>query len=91
MPRRRIGVQSALTVTSNGLVKKLAEELKNDRDYGQPLVYEQEYATKKSRVTVIWDGWANARRWRNGLRLFCEHMNWPRVEMPVTRLLSPAV
>ena len=58
MPRRRIGVQSALTTTSNGLVKKLAEELKNDRDYGQPPVYEQEYATKKSGVTVIWDEWA---------------------------------
>lgn len=60
MPRKRIGVQSALTATSNGLAERLAEELKSNRDYGQPLVYEQEYATKKTRVTVIWDEWADA-------------------------------
>jgi hypothetical protein len=60
MPRKRIGVQSALTATNNGLAKRLAEELKSSRDYGQPLVYEQEYATKKTRVSVIWDEWADA-------------------------------
>jgi hypothetical protein len=60
MPRRKIGVQSALTATNTGLAEKLAQELKSNRDYGQPLVYEQEYATKKARVTVIWDEWADA-------------------------------
>lgn len=60
MPRKRIEVQSALTAAKVGLAEKLATELKNERDYGQPLVYEQEYSTKKSRVTVIWDEWADA-------------------------------
>ncbi len=60
MPRMKIGVQSALTTTKAGLAEKLAEELKSDRDYGQPLVYEQVYSTKKARVTVIWDAWADA-------------------------------
>ena len=60
MPRKKIGARSALTSTNTGLAGRLAEELKSDRDYGQPLVYEQEYATKKTRVTVIWDEWADA-------------------------------
>lgn len=42
------------------MVAKLAAELKSERDFGQPLVYEQEYSTRKSRVTVIWDEWADA-------------------------------
>lgn len=60
MPRVRIGVQSAMTAGNAGLAEKLAAELKSDRDFGQPLVYEQVYSTKKSRVTVIWDLWAEA-------------------------------
>ncbi len=60
MPRKKLGVQSALTTTNTGLAAKLAGKLKSDRDYGQPLVYEQEYATKRNRVTVIWDEWADA-------------------------------
>ncbi len=60
MPRKRIEVQSAMTSAGSGLAGKLAEELKSGREYGQPVVYEQEYPTKKSRVTVIWDEWADA-------------------------------
>jgi hypothetical protein len=60
MPRKKIGVQSVIASTNTGLVEKLAQELESGRDYGQPLVYEQEFATKKSRVTVIWDEWADA-------------------------------
>ncbi len=60
MPRKRIGVQSVLTEASGGLVEKLAAELKSPKDYGQPLIYEEEYATKKIRVMVIWDEWADA-------------------------------
>ena len=44
-----------MTSAAAGLAGKLAEELKSGREYGQPVVYEQEYPTKKSRVTVIWD------------------------------------
>ncbi len=60
MPRKRIEVQSAMTSAGAGLVGRLAEELKSGREYGQPVVYEQQYPTKKSRVTVIWDDWADA-------------------------------
>jgi len=60
MPRKIIGAQTALTANKNKLAEKLAAELKSTRDYGQPLIYEQEYSTKKSRVTVIWDEWADA-------------------------------
>src|SRR3954454_17486423 len=60
MPRRKIGVQSVLTTASASLAKKLADELRGGRDFGQPLVYEREFATGKSRVTVIWDEWADA-------------------------------
>src|SRR5690349_6557412 len=60
MPRKKIGVQTALTTVKGDLAEKLATELKNGREYGQPLVYEQEYATGKIRVTVIWDVWADA-------------------------------
>lgn len=59
MPRKKIEVQSALTGSKAGLAEKLAVELKSGRDFGQPLVYEQEYSTRKSRVTVIWDEWAD--------------------------------
>jgi hypothetical protein len=60
MPRKKIGVQSALATAKDGLAQKLAEELKANREFGQPTVYEQEYSTKKVRVTVIWDEWADA-------------------------------
>src|SRR3954469_5132674 len=60
MPRKRIGVQAALTRAQGGLADKLAAELKGGREFGQPTVYEQEYATGKLRVTVIWDEWADA-------------------------------
>lgn len=60
MARMKIGPQSAVTVAKNGLAEKLAAELKANRDFGQPTFYEQEYSTKKMRVTVIWDEWADA-------------------------------
>ena len=60
MPRKKIEVRSATTSAGAGLAGRLAEELKSGRACGQPVIYEQEYATKKSRVTVIWDEWADA-------------------------------
>ena len=60
MPRKRIGVQAALTTTKRNLADKLAAELKSGRDFGQPWVFEQEYSTGKLRINVIWDDWANA-------------------------------
>lgn len=58
MPRKRIGLQPLPAGTRGGLAGRLADELKSDRDCGQPIVYEQEYSTGKLRVTVIWDEWA---------------------------------
>lgn len=60
MPRIRVDGLSVLTSPKTGLAEKLATELKSSRDFGQPLVYEQEYSTKKSRVIVIWDEWPDA-------------------------------
>ena len=59
MPRRRIGVQSALPAAKSKLAETLAAELKSGRQFGQPIVYEQEYPTGKVRVVVVWDEWAD--------------------------------
>lgn len=60
MPRKKIGAQSAHSSSKNRLADKQTDELKSGREYGQPLVFEHEYATGKVRVTVIWDAWARA-------------------------------
>jgi hypothetical protein len=60
MPWKRLGVQTAISPAKGGLPEKLAEELKGKREYGQPTVYEQEYATGRIRVSVIWDAWADS-------------------------------
>ena len=57
MPRKRIGPDFPLADATAGLAEKLATELKSGQDYGQPLIYEQEFRTGKVRVTVIWDEW----------------------------------
>lgn len=36
---------------------RLARELKNDSQSGQPIIYEHEFPTGKLRVNVIWDEW----------------------------------
>jgi hypothetical protein len=41
------------------LVAELADELKNNRESGQPLIDEQYFPTKAISVTVIWDKWAS--------------------------------
>jgi hypothetical protein len=35
----------------------LADELKNNRESGQPIIYEAELPNDKLRVTVVWDIW----------------------------------
>jgi hypothetical protein len=57
MPRKKIGPEIRLGAVKRELAEKLAAELKSDREYGQPFIYEQEYRTGKLRVTVIWDEW----------------------------------
>lgn len=56
--RRPIGIANAGEFHS--LVADLAEELKNPREFGQPLVDEEAFArTGLLGVTVIWDKWAS--------------------------------
>jgi hypothetical protein len=57
MPRKRIGPEVRRGSVRSELADKLANELKNGREYGQPSIYEQEYRTGKLRVTVVWDEW----------------------------------
>jgi hypothetical protein len=57
MPRKRIASEVRLGKATEGLAAKLADELRRDRECGQPLIYEQEFRTGRVRVTVIWDLW----------------------------------
>jgi hypothetical protein len=57
MSRRRIGPEVRRGTVKKDLAEKLAQELKSGREGGQPFIYEQEYRTGKTRVTVIWDEW----------------------------------
>jgi hypothetical protein len=60
MPRRKIGVQSALPAAKARLADALAAELRDgSRQFGQPMIYEQDYASGKVRVLVVWDEWAD--------------------------------
>jgi len=59
MPRKKIGLQSALPIASASFAEALAAELGAGREYGQPIVYEHEYASGKVRVVVVWDEWAD--------------------------------
>lgn len=58
MSRKRIGPSAVVADAKGELVDRLASELKEARDYGQPFVFEEEFSTKKIRVNVIWDRWA---------------------------------
>ena len=57
MPRIKIGAEVRKGAVKNELAEKLAGELKSNREYGQPFIYEQEYRTGNLRVTVVWDEW----------------------------------
>jgi len=57
MPRKRIGPESRIGSAKKELAEKLAAELKSNREFGQPVIYEHAFRTGKERVTVIWDAW----------------------------------
>jgi hypothetical protein len=57
MPRKRRGFETAPPRTVGNLVNQLVDELKSDRQFGQPIIEESEFPTKKLRVNVIWDEW----------------------------------
>jgi hypothetical protein len=57
MPRRITGPETESVRPRAELAEKLTDELRSDREFGQPLIYEQSFETGKARVTVIWDAW----------------------------------
>src|SRR5438093_3274324 len=57
MPRKRRRFEEPPRRTVGSLVERLVDELKSDRQAGQPLIEEEEFPTRKLRVNVIWDEW----------------------------------
>jgi hypothetical protein len=57
MPRKRLGFQPEPARAKASLVQRLVDELRVNREFGQPTIYEQEYGTGKLRVVVTWDEW----------------------------------
>src|SRR5437879_2937460 len=57
MPRKRRGFEEPPRRAVGNLVERLVDELRSDRQSGQPLIEEEEFPTKKLRVNVIWDKW----------------------------------
>ena len=57
MPRKRRGFEEPPRRTVGKLVERLVDELRSDRQSGQPMIEEEEFPTKKLRVNVIWDEW----------------------------------
>ncbi len=57
MPRKKLGPEASAAHAKAGLAEELAAELKDNHEFGQPLIWEQTFETGKARVTVIWDKW----------------------------------
>ena len=57
MPRIKMGFEEQPRKTDKKLVDRLVDELKANRESGQPFIYEQAFSTGKVRVLVIWDDW----------------------------------
>src|SRR6266436_10376455 len=57
MPRKRRGFEEPPRRAVGNLVERLVDELRCDRQSGQPLIEAEEFPTKKLRVNVIWDEW----------------------------------
>ena len=57
MPRKRTGFEEPPRRVVGNLIVRLVDELKSDRQSGQPMIEEEEFPTKKLRVNVIWDEW----------------------------------
>src|SRR6266404_1083831 len=57
MPRTRRGFEEPPRRALGNLVERLVDELKSNRQSGQPVIEEEEFPTRKLRVNVIWDEW----------------------------------
>jgi hypothetical protein len=57
MPRKQRRFEEPARLESDDLVKELADELRQKRESGQPVVDEETFPSGKIRVVVIWDKW----------------------------------
>jgi len=57
MPRIKRPFNEVTRAVSAELASRLAEELRGDREFGQPMIDEQEFPSGRLRVNVIWDDW----------------------------------
>jgi hypothetical protein len=57
MPRIKMGFEDQPRKTDKKLVDRLVDELKSNRESGQPFIYERAFSTGKMRVLVVWDDW----------------------------------
>lgn len=57
MPRTRRDFEEVARAAPGDLTDRLAAELRENRESGQPVIEEQVFPTGKLRVTVIWDEW----------------------------------
>jgi hypothetical protein len=57
MPRIRIDADGRSRPVNLELTNRLAAELRNGRESGQPRIYEEVLPSAQIRVTVIWDEW----------------------------------
>jgi hypothetical protein len=57
MPRVRIGFENTPRKLDGKLVDQLTDELKSNREAGQPFIYEQTFATGRVKILVVWDDW----------------------------------
>lgn len=57
MPRKTRTLDEPRRTGSDNLAEQLADELRNNRPSGQPVIDEQQFPSNAIRVTVIWDAW----------------------------------
>lgn len=60
MPRIKVGPEERPRKADKTLVGRLVDELKSNRESGQPLIYEETYSTGRVRVLVVWDAWKDS-------------------------------
>lgn len=60
MPRIKQMPQQTIGIRHPRLLSELAEELRNSRESGQPLIIERDFSAGGPRsITVVWDKWAD--------------------------------
>jgi len=88
MPRKIRGIDEKPRPINGNLAERLADELRNSRESGQPMVEEEAFAAGKRGVSVIWmPGIASPLR--NAPRSSSRRMNLPKVTSTEKRSLLP--